>query len=64
MNKWIIVKLEQNVWLADWDGDPGRTVIEANAKRFPTRATAKIALRKAQEFRPFKNAQLVLKQSE
>ena len=22
------VKLEENCWLADWEGDPGRTIVE------------------------------------
>jgi hypothetical protein len=28
------VELEKGVWLADWEGDPGRTVVEANAQEF------------------------------
>ena len=30
-------------WIADWEGDPGRTLCECNAKRYRTELGAKIA---------------------
>ena len=52
------VLLEKNCWLADWEGDPGRTVLESNAKDFPDMEIATKALEKARKYRPFKNAQI------
>lgn len=63
MKKYVIVELEEGVWLAPWDGDPGRSIVEDNAKKFPTRSTAKRALKKAQELRPFSNAKLEAKKA-
>ena len=34
------VELEEGVWLAPWDGDPGLTVVEENAVLFRTRLAA------------------------
>jgi hypothetical protein len=53
------VLLEKNVWLADWEGDPGRTTNEDNAAEFESMADAMKALEEARKFRPFKNAQIV-----
>ena len=51
-----IVELENGVWLADWPGDPGRTLVRENAKQYTTEHGAAIALGMARKFRPFKNA--------
>ena len=51
----FIVELETNVFLADWDGDPGRTLIKKNAKKFKNDVTAFFALEKARKYRKFKN---------
>ena len=32
--KYFIIELEPNVWAANWDGDPGRTLKEESAKIF------------------------------
>ena len=53
-----IVKLEEKCWLAPWDGDPGRTVVEKNAENFGSEESAKHALKEAQKFRPFKFAEV------
>lgn len=45
-----IVELEKGVWLAPWEGDPGRTIIKKNAKQFKTYASANRALNKALQF--------------
>ena len=37
----------QPYWLADWNGDPGRTLKKENAKRFKTLPAAKAARTKA-----------------
>lgn len=34
-------------YLADWEGDPGRTLLKGNAKRFPTKIKAEKAKNKA-----------------
>tara|TARA_R110000868_G_scaffold129642_2_gene338720 strand:+ start:1571 stop:1759 length:189 start_codon:yes stop_codon:yes gene_type:complete len=49
----FIVQLEAGVWLAPWSGDPGRTLVEASAKRFDSFGAANTALGKARRFRPF-----------
>ncbi len=54
-----IVKLEEKCWLAPWSGDPGRTVVDKNAKVFLSKAGAKLAMGKAQKIRPFKNAKVL-----
>lgn len=56
MTETYIVQLEQGVWLADWEGDPGRTLDIRTAKPFKTERAANRALKKAQEYRPFANA--------
>jgi hypothetical protein len=39
-----VVELEQGVWLADGEGDPPRTLVEANARQFDKYLTAKMQL--------------------
>jgi hypothetical protein len=39
-----IVEIEDGVWLAPWEGDPGRTQIKERARRYATLKGAKIAL--------------------
>jgi hypothetical protein len=36
MAKEYVIRIEaiQDCWIADWQGDPGRTLVWANAKRF------------------------------
>ncbi len=57
MGKYL-VELERGCWLADWKGDPGRTVVWANAKRFEKTA-AKTALTKARRYRTLPNAKII-----
>lgn len=54
-----IVQLEQGCWIADWDGDPGRTIKIDNAERFSTVGDAAKALKAARKFRPFSFAIIV-----
>jgi len=51
-----IVRLEDGVWLADWSGDPGRTLVRAFAKIFPTYQLAEMAVLAARKYRPFEDA--------
>lgn len=51
-----IVELEKGVWLAAWQGDPGRTLDMRSAKKFKTRKAAEFALIGARNYRPFANA--------
>ncbi len=56
--KWI-VELERETWIAPWSGDPGRTVVMHNARKFGSKRAAELALRKARCFRQFKNATII-----
>ena len=47
-------------YLAPWDGDPGRTCILANAKRFSKRSNAYRALEKAETYRKLPTASVFL----
>lgn len=40
----FLVELEAGVYLAPWRGDPGRTLVRGNAKKFKTEVAAKRAL--------------------
>jgi len=53
-----IVQLEEGVWLADGEGDPCRTNVKDNAKRFKAFKTAKWALSAARAFRRFESARI------
>ena len=39
-----VVQLERGVWIADGEGDPPSTLVEANARRFDKYLTAKMQL--------------------
>lgn len=41
-------------WLAEWDGDHGRTVVKHNAKKFKTEKLATMAMNKARKNYPFR----------
>lgn len=53
-----IVELEGGVWLASGHGDPPRTLVRDNAKRFNTEGGANRALREARYYRPFLTAKV------
>jgi len=44
LDKYYLIELEESVWVADWDGDPPRTILKYNAKPYKTKKGAKIAL--------------------
>jgi len=54
-----IVQLERGVWLAQWAGDPGRTLVMSNAKRWPASSGALAALAEARRWRRFPYAVVV-----
>ncbi len=58
-----IVELECGCWIAEWNGDPGRTLLLENAKRFTCEGHAKTALCDARKYRPFKNAKIIAENS-
>lgn len=58
MKRWI-VELEDSVYVADWDGDPGRTTKRANAKVFNIRQDAINAVTDARSYRRFEDATLI-----
>ena len=56
-----VIKLQEDVFIADWDGDPGRTPLIGNAKIFKSQESAQEFLRKTKEkypFRIFNNAEI------
>lgn len=54
-----IVELEPGVWLAPWSGDPGRTLVKKEARRFKSRGEATQWMGWAKTFRPFPHARVV-----
>lgn len=56
LSREYVVQLQFGCWVADWEGDPGRTLKLANAQRFPTERKAYNALERARKYRPFKEA--------
>ena len=53
-----IVEIEEGVWLAQWSGDPGRTLSRKSAQRFKGQGAAKGALTRARKHRPFNRAKI------
>ena len=54
MNDFYIVELEPDtLWIAPWEGDPGRTCIKDNAKKYKSIVSAACALKRAKEYRNF-----------
>lgn len=59
MKKKYLVRLEAGVWVAPWQGDPGRTLKIENAARYNTRKEAEQELTYARIFRPFEDAEIL-----
>ncbi len=53
-----LVVLEEGVYIAPWDGDPGRTLKKENAEIFKTKPAAHKALEAAQTYRTFNTAKV------
>ena len=51
-----VVEIEHKVYLASWDGDPGRTLLRGNAKRFKSVRSATYGLYMARKYRDFPDA--------
>lgn len=58
-----VIELENHnigpVYVAAWNGDPGRTYALSAARRYKTHKGAKIGLAHARRYRPFKDAKIV-----
>ncbi len=54
-----MVKLEKGVYLANWRGDPGRTLKIDSAKKFKNRKAAKKSITESRKFRPFPKAEII-----
>ena len=59
MSEKYIVELEEGVYLAPWDGDPGRTLDIKNASRFIREIEAVYAIMQAKEYRAFGSARIL-----
>jgi hypothetical protein len=57
--KRYVVELEDGVWIADTDGDPGRTLKFGNAQLFESESEAAVAIGDARDYRPFPRAHIV-----
>lgn len=49
---WIVEIFGGNQWRAPWQGDPGRTCVIENAKRFKSEHAAQCALSRAKSYYP------------
>lgn len=54
----FIVELQTGMWIAPWSGDPGRTLVKKTAQKYKTERGAKIALKCARRYSPFKDAKI------
>jgi hypothetical protein len=59
-----IIEYEPNCWAAPWEGDPPRTIVKENAKRFKSKAAAKRhmnrELKKCESWRKYKKPQVLI----
>ena len=55
MSEWV-VELEPGVWIADIEGDPGRTLKRTNAKTFSSPKDARRGITDARKYRAFQGA--------
>ena len=54
-----IAEIEPGVWIANGFGDPPRTLIKDNARRFTDKRLASMAIRRARKFKPFPAAKAI-----
>lgn len=59
MNYTYIIELEEGVYLADGIGDPARTTVKGNARKFSSSVSAYRSLKKALAQRNFKNPRVI-----
>ena len=50
----FVAELSEGCWLRNWGGDPGRTVVLANAQRYKTKGAALGALTRARLAYPWR----------
>ena len=53
-----IVELQPGFWLAEWSGDPGRTLLKTSARKFATQCGAFRAIAHASKFRDMRGARV------
>ena len=51
----IKVQANHDCWIADWDGDPGRTLVKENAKTFKRKSDAEKLCKKMKIKYPNRN---------
>lgn len=51
----IKVQANHDCWIADWDGDPGRTLVRENAKTFKRKSDAEKLCKKMKVKYPNRN---------
>ncbi len=55
MSKYIVeFPIGEKWWLADWEGDPGRTLVKDNAKLFNSERAAKEAIKRIIKRYPYR----------
>lgn len=54
----FIVRISERCWLAEWTGDPGRTLVRESAKRFNSVAAARKALAMARKYRQLRDVEI------
>jgi hypothetical protein len=53
---WCIkVQANHDCWIADWEGDPGRTLVKENAKTFKSKTEAEKLCKKMKSKYPNRN---------
>ena len=55
----FIIKLQDDCWVANWEGDPGRTLLPINAQRFDSREEAIKKLKECKKYRHLEHAKIV-----
>lgn len=60
MSQYLIrlTKSSEPCWVADWEGDPGRTLVKENAKRYLNEIVAARALRRLRSLYPFREMEI------
>lgn len=54
-----LVEIEPGVWLANWQGDPGRTLLQSSARKYKSERAAKYAIARARRYSKFEEARVV-----
>ena len=54
-----VIELQHGCWVADREGDPGRTILPIYAQRFNSRAEAARKLEECKNYRTLKKAQII-----